>query len=517
MRRAYVYVDGQNLRGSARDFFGRQEMDAKLPHVLQSLMRANGMLCAGVRYYTGILPAEHSKKHLRAREIARLDHLQGQEITTFCNDLIRNEVGRFRETGIDQKIAADIFTDVYNKRADAVVILTNDRDLEPVVQAINDLSRASSIDVKTYNVVCGSARGLSNAQHIKLTSELFNAHIEDLSWLDREAEERMQRDPEGALNASAHAGERQERTNISHTPEARRGTAYFFDLDSIGLTAKKSFARNYMDADVRRLTKVIATKTAAPPTAGASVYMSVHSAERDLVNHEMANDIGRFLSSCTFDVHRFPYEYLATTVGSFDSGVSAATPLRTFVPMPKRIKTELLCDVAKKLAQGKCDDVVLVSDDPDLWPICDIADAIGRSMGKQIGVRNAHFGQTVVDGMADVALSRDDYEQSVEEVNRMERAKTAAGKRLQSDLEALRSKVGDVTSEANVMPDYVEGRIHGMSAHFLAVQTDDGFAYLERNTYEGRYDTNKWYAFSRGGVTEIDRPRQHTPEQQHSR
>lgn len=492
MAGAMVYVDGQNFRGSARDYFGDNVAQANLPKLCSALLNASRLDCAGIRYYTGIYPRQASTyTPARAREIVRLDHLKNQGVTTFANDLVVNELGRFKEVGIDVKLAADLLLDVLTKRTDTVVLLSNDRDYEPVFDMLRALATAGHVSpVRAYVVACGSSHaGCANVPKIQLPPAFYARYVEDHQWLEAEAKDRLSRDGDAALDASAHGRMGAAATQPPATSADHGSTAHYLDVSSIGAMAKAQFHRPYMDASLQSLLQHIVSQTDDLYPSFVHLYLNTHTDAHDLTQSQLARDIGRSLEPYGVHASLFPYAYAADRVGTHRDGLGEDTPIRAMVPREKRMKTAILCDVVRNLVTGRHNDFALWTDDHNLWPLRDVAATF------HVRVHNMHIGDHAIDGMISHPVSQAVYEQSLDPINRLERARTRSLQMLENDLDTLKTQLGDdrATSPA-LLPHECVGILAAVSHHWAALQVEDGsHLYVRRDRMPARCDVGATY------------------------
>ena len=474
-REAKIYIDGQNLRGSAINFFGLKDVEFNVPRVLESLVRLErDISLKDINYYTGIEPRSGVAQY-RGKAIGFLDSLNGQGIKTFANDLEIGPLGRRKEVGIDLKIAADMVSDMLNRRADTFILLSNDRDYEPVFALMADLAKRQKLKVDLAVITCGPQRGCTNARKIILTADLVQRHIQSLAPVHKQAEENLAKDQERALDASMHVG-RPEIMPPRATPPVR-GTAYLIDLNSIGTTAKSS-GRPYLDADMSQIVRSVSTEIGKPPKGGVA-FASVHTKDHDLVNKLLVNGMIDRLRERRFTVYDLPYEYTKPIVAYQDAGAGSSTPVRTAVAREKRIDTTMLTTVVNAVLGGKYDDFVLVSDNPNLWPIANIAAQMGRMTNTSVSVSNVHLGDRPIPGMPSHRISQTTYEATVEPENRLENAKVDARKILLEERDALvqylMEKGGpDIPIKCVTNPLDAEGVFVSQSTHWHAMYEGEG-------------------------------------------
>jgi hypothetical protein len=214
--KAFVYVDGQNLRGNAIDHFGRKAMDANLQSMIQAIVaNQRDVVLQQTRYYSG-LPTD----------------------------------------GVARAAA-----------------ISPNRDYEPVFALMHDLARITNRNNDVVNVICGNQKPLSNARAVQLTKEMFKRFVpedHDVSrWKEPTHEDfrkigvrRLAEDGRRALDASAHAGRSGTTPTVRTTP-LNRGTGFYVDANSLGASAKTVLSRTHLDLDIASYVAAFARETGA--------------------------------------------------------------------------------------------------------------------------------------------------------------------------------------------------------------------------------------------------------------
>lgn len=501
--KAIIYIDFNNVCGSSEKFYGRPTMDLDLLSILESMVRRERDLNASqIKCYSGLMPNDGNQK-IRADRIALLDHLDGQGVKTFANDLIKNEMGRYQESGIDLKIGVDMAVDILQGNTETIILVSNDRDFEPAIDMIKNIGKKINKEIRVINFTCGNVVGCRNAKKIEIPRELVERHIRDISREQLETRNLLEKKPEEALDAKKHYG-KIPKPEPRKTPSLR-GSTVFVDINSIGDNAKDIFHRTHLDVDVDKLVNLIAKDTNIPFKRVVG-FISQHLQQHDLVNHLLVKSHIDNLEKVRFTVRALPYEYVNTIIGKQNSGAGSNTPLKARLALPKRVAMTIMQEFVEHALNGKCDEAHLVSDDHNLWPMTDLAQALSRATRSEISVRNAHIKKQAIPGMVGYNIDENTYAACLSK-DRLAEAKTDAARLIREDgvefINQLREKYGE---QINILvnPTQIEGKVALRSLHWYAFEEENGNYALIRNNLPITPEIDVVYRLDNGRISEVE-------------
>jgi uncharacterized LabA/DUF88 family protein len=144
-----IFVDGQNLYRSAKDAWrieGTKDTyhytwpsyDVEKLSIALTSQHSECELCQ-IRFYTGV-PSEEQDFRWYHFWINKLELLRGQGIEVYRGRINTHK----QEKGVDVKIAIDLIRLTYEKKYEAAIIISQDRDLEPAVQLAKRIARDQS-------------------------------------------------------------------------------------------------------------------------------------------------------------------------------------------------------------------------------------------------------------------------------------------------------------------------------------------------------------------------------------
>jgi len=481
----FVYIDGMNFENSAKAH-QRTTMTADIPGLVAEIVGHNA---AAIHYYTG-LPTKTANV-FRAQKIAFLDTLREKHIQTFANDVQMNAVGKYKEVGIDLKIAADMVAHFLASRRQPItkfVVVSNDTDYRPAFELIRELAKMYNRQIEIVNIVID--KDISKeakdepARTILMRPGTFDKYVPSpLEAQERSpyahdylkiAATRIARKDPLALDASAHEGKPAGHVPRRTTP-LTRGTNYYIDLNSIGATAKREFDRSHLDIDIPKLLDSV-NATTERTTKQAKAYVSLHEEQHDPVNRRFVKNLVTELEQAEIPTQTFEYKYRSMPVSNDLQGPGRATPIRSMVANEKLVATKILSDVVLDILKGRTDDIVLVSDDNNLWPIAELAHKIAKATNQVIEVKNVHLGKETISRTNGIAISQDEYLE-ISGGKRLQAAEYAIDNAVALEAEANRlallKQFGDTRSVV-VDPTNAIGEITGRSKHWFVIDDKKG-------------------------------------------
>ena len=184
VKRAVVFVDGQNLYHAARQAFGYTYPNYDVHALAATLCQSHAWTLAQVRFYTGVPdPADDARWH--AFWVAKLAQMGRQGVHVFSRPLrYRNK--RFllpdgsehtylsgEEKGIDVRVALDIIRLAHRGLFDVALILSQDQDLSEVAAEMREIAREPSRWIKVasafpWSPTSRNARGINKTDWIRI-------------------------------------------------------------------------------------------------------------------------------------------------------------------------------------------------------------------------------------------------------------------------------------------------------------------------------------------------------------
>lgn len=190
VKRAAIFVDGQNLFHAAKRAFGHHYPNYDIGKLAEAVCRQHSWSHISTAFYTGI-PSRERDPSRHDFWTAKLLFMRRQGIQVFSRPLRYSKkkpwergfarptewVGR--EKGIDTRIALDIIRGAIENRFDIAVIFSQDQDFEDVAGEIRYISRKNNRWIKIASAFPASPaysnrRGVNKTDWIEITRGTYN-------------------------------------------------------------------------------------------------------------------------------------------------------------------------------------------------------------------------------------------------------------------------------------------------------------------------------------------------------
>lgn len=194
VKRAVVFVDGQNLYHAARQAFGYTYPSYDVAALAAALCQNQGWALAQVRFYTGV-PDASDNAGWHAFWVAKLAQMGRQGVQVFSRPLrYRNKrvvlpdgtehtylAGE--EKGIDVRLAVDVIRLAHQGAFDVALILSQDQDLSEVAAEIREIAREQSRWIKAasafpWSPASRNARGINKTDWIRIDRATYDACLD---------------------------------------------------------------------------------------------------------------------------------------------------------------------------------------------------------------------------------------------------------------------------------------------------------------------------------------------------
>lgn len=194
IKRAAVFVDGQNLFHAAREAFGYTYPNYDVLALGRAICDAKGWTPSEVHFYTGIPdPADDVRWH--RFWTAKLAVMGRQGVHVFSRVLrYRNRTVRLpdgtehtflagEEKGIDVRLALDVIRLAHRRAYDVAVVLSQDQDLAEVADEIRVIAREQDRWIK---IACAfpasptsrNRRGIDKTDWIRIERAAYDACLD---------------------------------------------------------------------------------------------------------------------------------------------------------------------------------------------------------------------------------------------------------------------------------------------------------------------------------------------------
>jgi len=194
VKRAIVFVDGQNLFFGVKEAFGYQRPNYDVAKLAVRVCELNGWHLRDIRFYTGI-PDAADNPRWNAFWVSKLSAMGRHGVVVFSRPLrYRNKTVNLpdggahtflvgQEKGVDIRIALDIVRAVREKNCDVAVVFSQDQDLSEVAEEVRLIAKEQDrwIKIASAYPVSPAAlnrRGVNKTDWIKIDRDLYDSCID---------------------------------------------------------------------------------------------------------------------------------------------------------------------------------------------------------------------------------------------------------------------------------------------------------------------------------------------------
>ena len=194
VKRAVVFVDGQNLYHAARQAFGYTFPNYDVHALASAICQSQTWTLAETRFYTGVPdPADNAGWH--AFWVAKLAQMGRQGVQVFSRPLrYRNKRVLLpdgsehtylagEEKGIDVRVALDVIRLAHRSAFDVALIFSQDQDLSEVAAEIREIAREQSRWIKVasafpWSPTSRNVRGIDKTDWIRIDRATYDACVD---------------------------------------------------------------------------------------------------------------------------------------------------------------------------------------------------------------------------------------------------------------------------------------------------------------------------------------------------
>lgn len=193
-KRAYVFVDGQNLFRSAKEAFGYNYPNYDVKALSEKLCLKQGWVLAKLYFYTGV-PDLRDNSFWHNFWNNRLIAMQRQGIVVFKrslryhNETIKLSEGKVftklvgHEKGIDVRIALDVIRFALHEVYDVALILSQDQDLSEAADEIREIAKEQKRWIKIASAfpispTFKNRRGINKTDWLKIDKQFYDSCLD---------------------------------------------------------------------------------------------------------------------------------------------------------------------------------------------------------------------------------------------------------------------------------------------------------------------------------------------------
>ena len=198
VKRAIVFIDGQNLFYGAKDAFGYRWPNYAVDQLAAAVCAQQGWQCDGVQFYTGV-PELGDNAFWNHFWNAKLAAMGTRGVKVFRRGLrYRNQTVNLpgggshtflvaQEKGIDIRIALDVVHAVRANLCDVALVFSQDQDLSEVADEVRSITADQGRWFKMASAFPSSptshnTRGINKTDWIRIDRALYDACIDPADY-----------------------------------------------------------------------------------------------------------------------------------------------------------------------------------------------------------------------------------------------------------------------------------------------------------------------------------------------
>ena len=194
LKRAFAFIDGQNLFHQAKDAFGYRYPNYDVAALAREVCRPFGWQTDEVRFYTGIhdAAAEPVWNSFWVNKTTQMGQTGVRVITRplrYRNRVVRLPDGTEHtfltgeEKGIDVRIALDVIAGARNRLYDVAIVFSQDQDFAEVASEVRTIAREQDRWIKIASAFPSSPtshnrRGINNTDWIQIDRATYDRCID---------------------------------------------------------------------------------------------------------------------------------------------------------------------------------------------------------------------------------------------------------------------------------------------------------------------------------------------------
>ncbi|MGO8676640.1 MAG: NYN domain-containing protein [Limisphaerales bacterium] len=202
IKRATVFIDGQNLFYAAKNAFGCPYPNYEVAALADAVCRRQNWSLSQVRFYTGIPDATDnaSWNHFWTAKLAQMGR-QGVHVFSralrYRNQTVRLPSGQThtflvgQEKGVDVRLALDIVGMAYQRAYDVALVFSQDQDLSEVADEIRRIAAEQDRWIKIasafpFSPASPNRRGINGTDWVKIDRATYDACLDTRDYRPRQ-------------------------------------------------------------------------------------------------------------------------------------------------------------------------------------------------------------------------------------------------------------------------------------------------------------------------------------------
>jgi uncharacterized LabA/DUF88 family protein len=193
-KRAYAFIDGQNLYYAAREAFGHKYPNYDIVKLAARVCKAQGWRLCETFFYTGI-PSARDNPAWNRFWTAKLAVMGTRGVHTFTREVryrkqdvalpdgTATKVLVGQEKGVDIRLALDVVRHALEGSFDVAIVFSQDQDLSEMADEVRMISSQQSRWMKVCSAFPSgpkgrNPRGINNTEWFKIDRKTYNACLD---------------------------------------------------------------------------------------------------------------------------------------------------------------------------------------------------------------------------------------------------------------------------------------------------------------------------------------------------
>ena len=198
IKRAAVFVDGQNLFYAAKEAFGSLYPDYDVKTLADKVCASNGLTAVSIRFYTGVPDAQDNSKWSAfwAKKLLGMSR-DGVKVYSrplkYRNKSVKLPDGKTHsflsasEKGVDIRIALDVIRLAISREYDVAVIMSQDQDFSEVADEVRLIGTEQVRWIKVASAypaspACRNGRGINRTDWIKIDRTTYQSCLDAYNY-----------------------------------------------------------------------------------------------------------------------------------------------------------------------------------------------------------------------------------------------------------------------------------------------------------------------------------------------
>ena len=352
------YVDGQNV-------FHWNKTHINVPKLAKFISDdLRGLRPNAYKYFTGVHP---EPTLVRAKNLGILRNFQNQGVEIYTNELQLDEQGKYHEIGIDSLLVSQIIHDYLYNKVRGFVLLTEDRDYSPVFAILNQLDTLSGEKSRLIHAIYNEKTTPILGSEIYKVKQLENFFY-DTTEIEKFTKDQYDKNKEDSLDDSIL--HRREIKGLTPNPSSGH-SAYIVDIDSLNKSAENVLNKNIFELSVISLIRKIENMSARQGQS-ADIFFYNHADTDNIFKYSHGEIFAEDLRKERLIPQTISYIHDKIRNGKKYNSLGGKFEVKEDRLRGKGLLSSMMNIAIQRSIKPQIENIVIISDDPNLWPIVDV-------------------------------------------------------------------------------------------------------------------------------------------------